>query len=386
MKRRVLVAAVAVLATIALGVTASGAGAGPGPYGVTSKNVEHVKFVPFEVGTATGANVIGHYLYVTSWKSFSIYDVKNPLNPKRLSTTPFGFKFENENVSTNGKILLFAEQAPVDTLHVWDVEDKSNPKEIGTLIGGGTHTATCILHCTYDYGSYDLNGPQGPSTGGSLIDLHDPTKPKQVGYWNEHLPAEKIHDVVEIKPGMVLTASQPIMYLDARRDPLHPVLLAKGTNIDKRMHSVIWPNQGRDRFILSTFETNATPRCEAGTGDVTVWDASQWRKTHTFVDIDHWTITNGAYVDGRPPANELGCSPHWLQENPHFHNGGIVAVGYYEHGTRFLRVSPQGKLSEVGYFLPWQGSTSAAYWLTDRIVYSIDYERGIDILRYKGDF
>lgn len=29
--------------------------------------------------------------------------------------------------------------------------------------------------------------------------------------------------------------------------------------------------------------------------------------------------------------------------------------------------------------------TSAAYWLTDRLVYSIDYERGIDILRFTGD-
>ena len=29
--------------------------------------------------------------------------------------------------------------------------------------------------------------------------------------------------------------------------------------------------------------------------------------------------------------------------------------------------------------------TSAAYWVTDEIVYSVDYERGIDILRYKGE-
>lgn len=374
-------------AALALLLVSSHAGADPGEYGVTSKNVKHIAFIPFEVGTATGATVVGHYLYLTSWKNFSIYDISNPTQPKQLSQVPVGFRFENENVSSNGKIMLFSEQAPVDRLHVLDVEDKTNPTEIATLPGAGTHTATGVLDFKYDYGSYSLNGPEGPSTGGTLVDLHDPAHPKNLGYWNEDLPADKIHDVVEVKPGRILTSSQPIMYVDARKDPLHPTLLAKGNNIDRRMHSAIWPNHGNDRFIISTFETNATPRCEAGTGDVTVWDASNWKTTHTFTDISHWTITNGTYTDGRPPVNDgLGCSPHWLEENPHFDNGGIIAVGYYEHGTRFLRVLPDGKIKEEGYFMPWQGSTSAAYWITDRIVYSVDYERGIDILKYTGDF
>jgi hypothetical protein len=47
-------------------------------------------------------------------------------------------------------------------------------------------------------------------------------------------------------------------------------------------------------------------------------------------------------------------------------------------------VNSEGKVSEAGYFLPWRGSTSAAYWVTEEIVYSIDYERGLDILRFAG--
>ena len=373
------------LVAVALAGGRPDASAGPGAYGVTSNNVEHVAFVPFEVGTATGAKVVDDHLYLTSWKSLSIYDVSDPLAPVQLSQTPLGFKFENENVSSNGRYLLFAEQAPLDSLHVWDVKDKRNPREIAVLDGAGTHTATCILDCAYSYGSYDLAGPEGPSTGGLLVDLRRPRKPRERGYWNERLPADRIHDVVEVRPGRVLTASAPLMYLDARRNPLRPRLLASGTNLDKREHSVVWPRRGRDRFIISVFETNATPRCEAGTGALTVWNASDWRRTHTFDVIDEWTITNGTYVDGRPPANGLGCSPHWFEEHPTFRNGGILAAGFYDHGTRFLRVSPAGKVAEKGYFLPWHGATSAAYWLTDRIVYAIDYERGIDILRYKGE-
>jgi len=357
--------------------------AGPGVHGTTSKNVKHVAFIPFEAGTATGAKVVGDYLYVTSWKSFSIYDISKPTQPEQLSHTPFGFKFENENVSTNGRIMLFAEQAPVDSLHVWDIEDKTNPTEIAVLDGGGSHTATCILSCKYSYGSYDLNGPEGPSTGASLTDLRRPSKPKALGQWNEKLPADKIHDVIEVAPGRVLAASQPLMFVDARKNPLRPELLAQGTNIDKREHSVAWPRKGKDLFIFSSFETNGTPRCEAGTGAFTVWDASRWRETHTFTFLDEWTITNGTYIDGRPPANGLGCSPHWFQEHPDFHNGGIVAAGFYDHGTRFLQVNRKGKVSEAGYFQPWRGSTSAAYWVTDELVYSIDYERGFDILRFR---
>ncbi len=373
-----------VIAAAGIVVAAPGATAGPGMHGVTSDNVEHVAFVPWEVGTATGAKVVGKYLYVTSWKSFSIYDISKPTEPELLSQTPFGFKFENENVSTNGEIMLFAEQVPNDSLHIWDVEDKTNPQEIAVLQGAGSHTATCILDCKYSYGTYDFAGPEGTSTGATLVDLRDPTKPKFLGHWNEKLKMDKVHDVTEVAPGRVLAASAPLVFLDARRDPLRPKVLAYGTNLEKREHSVVWPRGGKDRFIMSSFETNATPRCEAGVGAFTVWDASHWKSAKHFRVLDEWYITNGTYSDGRPPVSgPLGCSPHWFEEHPDFHNGGIVAVGFYDHGTRFLEISKKGKVSEVAYFLPWRGSTSAAYWVTDEIVYSVDYERGLDILKFK---
>ncbi|HEV2756486.1 MAG TPA: hypothetical protein VG318_12015 [Actinomycetota bacterium] len=377
---------IAVLVTsFVAAVGPTGATAGPGTHGITSDDVEHVGFLPFEAGTATGASIVGDYLYVTSWKSFSIYDVSDPLEPVQLSQTPFGFKFENENVSTNGEIMLFSEQVPVDSLHVWDVEDKANPREIAVLQGAGSHTATCILDCKYSYGTYDFVGPEGASTGATLVDLREPAKPKELGHWNANLPADKIHDVTEVAPGLVLAASMPLMFVDARKEPLRPKVLAVGTNFDKREHSVVWPNDGKDRFVMSSFETNATPRCEAGVGAFTVWDASRWRRDKAFKVLDEWTIENGTWVDGRPGVSgPLGCSPHWFQEHPDFRDGGVVAAGFYDHGTRFLNVSDAGKVSEAGYFLPWRGSTSAAYWITDEIVYSVDYERGIDILKYTG--
>jgi hypothetical protein len=80
----------------------------------------------------------------------------------------------------------------------------------------------------------------------------------------------------------------------------------------------------------------------------------------------------------------MGCSSHWFQEHPSFHNGGLVAVGSYDHGTQFFIVTPQGKLNRSGWFVPFAGETSAAFWITKDLIYTIDYSRGIDILRYHG--
>src|SRR5688500_17371779 len=163
--RRLLAPLLASVLTALVVAPASTASAGPTQGGFASDNVEYAGFIPFEAGTAIGARVIGKHLFVTSWKSFSIYDVADPLNPVRLSTTPFGFQFENEDVDTNGKIMLFSESTPVNRLHVWDIEDKTNPVEVATIAGAGNHTATCVLKCKYAYGS-----------SGAVVDLRNPSK------------------------------------------------------------------------------------------------------------------------------------------------------------------------------------------------------------------
>ena len=361
-----------------------------GQSGFSSSNVEQVKFVPFEVGSATGARVVGHYLFVTSWKNFSIYDIKDPLNPVRLSTTPIGFMFENEDVSTNGKMLLFSQSLPPPSvLHVWDLQDYANPKEVGTLQGAGDHTTSCLFNCKYGWGS-----------DGTVTDLRRIDAPKKIGNWLKGLPGRSDHDVTEVSPGLVITASQPFMFLDARKSVTEPTLLATGTSPDRRfIHSILWPRHGQDKFVLVGGETNENPRCGAEaqavrdvvhgsgqqSGHFMVWDSTNWKKTHKFNMTDQYTYVNGVYADGNPAVNGLGCSSHWFQEHPTWHNGGLVAVGSYENGTRFLLVNSKGKMKEVGWFVPAPGGAeSAAYWITKDIVYTIDYTRGFDILRYHG--
>lgn len=381
--KRTLVAAVAMAAAFAVLPTTSmaaptvlGADA-PTAGGFSSDNVEWVANVPFSSPSGSGGRLVGRYFYAVDSTKLTIYDTKDPLNP-----TPVGFLenphepiFTREDIDTNGKILLLPNMAYAPgPLHIVDVEDKTNPTIIASVPNSSEHTFSCILDCTYAYGSE-----------GKIVDLRNPSKPKIVGNWTEGMPAGGGHDVTEVAPGLVLTASTPIMYLDARKNPAKPKVIALGPVLDGRyMHTAVWPNAGKDDFLLMASETNFKPRCNDAQGSFMTWDASQWNKSKTFSMIDEYKVTNGTYQDGNAGVNAVGCSAHWVEERPGFENGGMVAAAYFEHGTRLLDIDSKGKIKEAGWFVPHAGSTGAVYWRTKDIIYATDYTRGIDILRIKG--
>ena len=339
--------------------------------GMSSDNVTYVKTVPIDAGFPSGARKVGKYLYVSGVRQLSIYDVSKPLDPQLISTTPIGVQPFNEDVDTNGKILLTSEDSGRDLLHVWDVSDKASPRQLAELGGMNDHTYTCVLDCRWAYGSR-----------GSIVDLRKPAKPRLVGGWAA-LPNSDGFDVTEVAPGRVLTSSRVIQFLDARKDAADPASLAAGTTPDNRLiHSNLWPRGGRDDFFLVQGETPFTGRCTDNSGAFMTWDATTWRRNRTFRLVDEFRVTNGTYTDGNPAAGAFGCTTMWFDDHPTFRNGGLVATAFFEHGTRFLQVSEKGKISEVGYFMPAAGSTIAAYWITNKIVYAIDINRGIDILKF----
>lgn len=367
-------AILALAAVVAASLQAPPAGAA----GLTSGPIEYVKTIPIDAGAAQVAKRVGDHLYLTSWKALSIYDVTDLLNPVHVSTIPTGFQFPAERMDTNGEILIIGEQTPAFQLHVFDVSDPADPSEIATLAGTPDHTFTCVLDCAWAYGSH-----------GSIVDLRDPANPSVAGDWNDQT-LTYWHDVTEVAPGRVLTASMPTMrLLDGRGRVTAPRHVAMGdataSGTSGYLGTVSWPRGGRDRFILGSEETSFNPRCSETTSAFVTWDASRWRKTHTFTVADHYRLGNGTVADGSPPVSVVGCSTHVFDEHPAFHDGGLVALAHYEHGTRILEIGRDGSIAEAAWFLPAGGSTSASYWMSDEIVYSIDFHRGLDILRYTGE-
>ena len=347
---------------------------GPSSGGLSSDNVEHVRHIPLSVD-GVGGRVVGKYFYTNDQHKIMIFDLEDPLNPVMTDFEPLPQEvlLSREDLDTNGEILIMPNTVS-GSLRIYDVEDKSNITLLSEVPGANAHTHSCVLDCKYAYGS-----------DGTIVDLRDPTKPKELKQgWGEGKPVTSGHDVEEVARGLVLTATQPIMLLDARKDPTRPKLLASGGNTDGRfIHTPRWPQNGTDKFLLMAGETNIKPQCNESSAAFMTWDASKWKKTGTFTMIDEYRSSNGTYADGSPPAN-LSCSTHWHEASPKFRNGGIVASAMFEHGTRFIDVSSKGQIEEIGWFLPHAGSTSAVYWVTPEIVYAVDYNRGIDILRFTG--
>jgi hypothetical protein len=273
------------------------------------------------------------------------------------------------------------------------VSDPANVKRYGSVSGAGQHTSACVYDCKWMMGST-----------GAVTDTSDPAKAKLIGDWQDGIEAAKgedffkasCHHLREIQPGIVLGSCQPIILMSIRpedgADVLHPKVLAMGTNQDDRfIHSGRWPNGGTDKFLLIGGETNAEPVCNDTVGSFMVWDASgvgtaaKPKVGGEFKLLDEIRPVNGNYADGHSPYNGLGCSVHWFQEHPAFKNGGLVANAQYENGTRLLQITPEGKIVEQGYFLPLGGSTSSPLWNPNgKVIYSVDYARGVDVLRYTG--
>jgi hypothetical protein len=416
----------ALVAALALIVTPVAAANQTWPDAVSSDNVDYLGSIKEDVGLTTGARIIGNKMFVTSAKNISIYDISTPESPERVGIIP-NASWENEEVPTNGKILAFASDffslmpncvnsseslgtgRLTGCIQFFDVRDPANIREIG-ITPRQNHTAECVLDCTWFYGS-----------GGTIVDarhaLDDPASPtyyppKEAGDWIKHLRdnegvnSRSCHHIREIRPGVLLTACRPFSVITVNpkdapgASPTTPKVLYTG-EAAKFVHSARWPRQGKDEFLLTGGEENFNPQCESipddedrivgNNSEFSVYGADlNTDRSETAYDFDLLSqiepAGNGTYADGKPIANHLGCSVHWFQEHPTFKNGGLVALSEYEDGVRFLQIGKDGSITEQGFFAALGSSSSSPKWApSGDILYSVDYDRGIDILRWTGE-
>lgn len=339
------------------------------------QNVEWLGTVPLTNDSA-GGRKFGNYFYVTTSTALHILDISDATNPVRVGLLQFTQEpqFAEEDVDTNGKILLID-----DT--VIDVSDKTKPAILSTH-SVSDHTISCVLDCTWAYGSE-----------GEIVDLRDPANPKVTGTsWRTVAPNSRPHDVTEVAPGIVATSTDPMLLLDARMDPARPVLIGRGPTRGRFLHGNVWPRSAQDKFALVHGETGASLGCSGADAYFATFDATKGHPTYDeagnltklgeFSLIDEYRVRQGNYVDGHAAANQW-CT-HWADPHASYKDGGLVAMAWYEHGVRMLDIKPDGQIDEAGWFVPLAGSTSGVYWITDRIMYTTDYQRSMDILRYTG--
>jgi hypothetical protein len=389
----------------------------PSPGGFVSGPVTYLETIPLEAGTGSDAVLHDDHLYVTTWRSFSIYDVSDPLEPVRRSTVHLAGAAINEAPQTNGEILLISRDVQAlprtgtqtdgkagGVLEIYDVTDPADPTLTATwqnertgFMEAGTvrdHIWACVLDCSYAY-----------SASGTILDLRDPTAPEKVADWSEIAPYRdgRLHHVGEVAPGIVLTGSLPMHVLDARQDPTAPTLLATfepntdepalqvgpttapnpAANPETLPARADWPGALQGRIAVVSMETPFTGPCSERSGSLQTFLTPGWRSSGTFQAADSFRLeANGTYTDGAPPYNALGCSSYGMQVHPDFgQGGGRVASAFFEHGVRILDVDAKGRITEAGGFLPAAGNSAAPIWVTDTILYVVDVHRGVDILQ-----
>ena len=329
----------------------------------------------FAIGPSSGGRLLGDFFYITTGNTVYIFDVKDAENPVEVGSVavpdpdPAAQRAPEEDPDTNGKILLATYNG---RLIVFDVSDKTAPKVLSTLADIEQHTISCVLDCTWAYGSE-----------GDIIDLRDPKNPKLAGNWLEFAGSGNTHDVTEVAPGIVATSTEPITLLDARENPAAPKKIAEATP-PGFVHAILWPHQMQDRILLVGGESLG-PTCE-GNKDATfqTWDTAGWRESGTFKLVDEYTMVSGVPpVTGTMPGVTF-CT-HWFEPNTTYRDGGLVGIGWYENGTRFLKIGLDGSIEEIGYFIPMGTRSSGVYFRSDRIAYVADYYRGFDVVRFTGD-
>ena len=379
--------------------------------GWMSPNVEWLGNVTLS-GTTGAVTGLLHdkYFYAEGLEAIEIFDVSDPTAPQAVSripmaapeigTPPLGFPdIARNGIDTNGRILLVnqAFSPPLATdvsdrvvLSVWDVRDKESPRELASLVAKGIHFE-CLLDCRWAYGS-----------SGEIVDLRDPAHPVLAeGRWHERLdfnhgPYREDGPLraEEIAPGRVLALGIPFYLLDVQ-NPRRPRVLARSDGSPHSYGAIVWPGPARNGVAMSVSQTVLAPRCEVQDllqgssidSAFKTWDVSDWRATGLMTGLSEHRLRNGTYTDGDPAFSGglpllWGCGMTYLSAHPRFSSGGLVAVSSSSHGVKFLEIDKSGAIEQVGWFLPYANDTFGAHWITDEIVYTVDWPRGIDILRF----
>ena len=394
----------------------------PGGANFSSDNVEYISTLPIDA-PGVGARVVQigaqRRLYVTGVQSLTIYDVSAPATPKILGRLELP-NWENEDVavSADGKTVLISEFTGT-YMHVIKVDDGPNgtllPQRVGFSPMDNGHIVSCVdTACDWVYGSE-----------GSIIDLRDKTNPVHLEQgWAAQLKLPTNGHNIEVItpstctydeagtptcPGGIASADvTPISILDVS-NPTKPTLITQADKADMGRRKTAYqhnnkmpqvaaydprdteaeiadPNLRPGELMMSNGETNFTRTCGDANGPFATYSAKSWKEGGKLQVLDVLRPVTGDYTTGDPRVNTIGCSGHWFDHQPDADADGnyLVTAAWYEHGTRLIKVNAAtGKITQVGFYQPVVGSASQSLWIDSEYIYTIDYERGIDILRYK---
>ncbi|MES2856524.1 MAG: choice-of-anchor B family protein [Bdellovibrionota bacterium] len=144
---------------------------------------------PKQIGTMNGSTYV-HDMYVKGnraylaeifSKSFSIYDITDPANPKLINRVRDAkapsVSFHNMWTTDDGRYLVTTEETSGRPARVWDLADEMNPKEVSKYLGPGN-----MAHNVHIQGRYAHFAHYGG--GYRVVDLQDIANPVEVAHFD----------------------------------------------------------------------------------------------------------------------------------------------------------------------------------------------------------
>jgi hypothetical protein len=372
-----------------------------------SDNVTYLGTLPLTPGIGGRVLTVDgkQRLYTTGSQGLYILDLTNPALPM-----PLGFyhlpHFQNEDVDVSddgSRVIISTDTASADRsgerrngIHVLDTSNPAAIKRVG-FMAQGNHTTTCAdAKCEWLYGSR-----------GGIFDATDPANITRLsqGWKPEFTDAGDAvtggHALNRDESGLMISDTNPRLVLDVT-DPAVPVVLAAGKTAEEftpdgllqhnnvRLGAEQWQKRalGDDdpalrpgELFIGNSESNLRAQCGKNAGGLSSWSMKNYDRGEPLQQRKVFRPVNGNWADGDPAVNALGCSGHWFTVRD-----GMIAASWYEHGVRFIDVTAEGDFAQKGFFQPVATEAGAAHWVVgpdgSEYVYSMDYARGIDILKF----
>jgi hypothetical protein len=365
-----------------------------------SSNVQLLGNVP--TGPALGMVFKDHWAFVTGPTGLTVLDIAVPAAPAIVATHPLPH-FENEDVDLCGNTLLITNDREYrdlgSVLYAFDISRPTRPALASVTPVGLTGNGRGAGHIA-NFVSADCS--QMWLDGGNLVEVFDmskPDAPRSLGKFeseaskSDSFPVS--HDTERDSKGVLWsTGGGGAAGYQLTSDPLSPRLVsstgAAAVNPSPYNDFILHNSKRNANTLLITeedyvdttdetpddFTTDEIPGGCRGQGKFETWSISM--RPEGLQPLDTWmTELNGS--DSKAAAT-VNCSSHWFEVSK-----DLVAVGWYEQGTRFLDVHDPSDIRQVGFYLPANGSTWGAYWSpTDpkrSIVYTADAYLGVDVLR-----
>jgi hypothetical protein len=362
-----------------------------------SSNVHPLGHIP---GSAAGMVFTDHYAYVSGWTGVTVLDIAQADSPKIVGELPLPH-FENEDVDACGDTLIVVNDREAKDLgsvmYVVNIADRTQPAirailPLG-LTGNGRGSGHIANFVKSDCTQLWVDGGDHVE----VVDLTFPSAPRSLGKFESAASNSAnfrvSHDTELDSTGTVWNVGGGgAAGYRTTKDPLAPRLLGTtgdaGRNPSPYNDFILHNSQRRGQTLLITEEDyidqdEVPPGGCRGQGKFETWDLSGLSKG-AITPVDTWeTELNGMFtggaVDSKAPVT-VNCSSHWFDAKD-----GVATVGWYEQGVRFLDYRTPTDIQQVGYYIPANGSTWAAYWSpTDpngEVVYTADAYRGVDVLK-----